>query len=199
MDSLLVSGLADSVSVVAYHPHAGDTFAIPPDDSIRLAGYQHKTGEPAMVLDGWLQFEMPSDPAQYYERFRDGIARAKSSPTYVYLDASGSIGGDSGQVMVSLAIESLPEGAEPKLFCILTEDSLVDQSGQVLNHVPRRFLPDVNGKSVRVVRGDTLHDTLQFSVLGYRPEKLGVVLFVQDVAGQSVMQAFQIVPDDRTQ
>jgi hypothetical protein len=172
----------DSLVIVEWHPYAYDTFNINPDDSLRAARYQHNPGQPSLVLDGHLEVAMPSDPAQYYGGFDNAIRTTKSSASFVMLEAAGSADTAEARISLRLAVDSVPAGSSPTLYCVVTEDSLIDPLGGAYFRVPARFVPDRHGLPVGLRRGDTLDTTLTFSTVGYRPDKLGAAVFVEDAS-----------------
>jgi hypothetical protein len=191
LDSLVKTRYGDSLAVVEWHPYVLDTFNINPDDSLRIARYQHNPGQPSLVLDGYLQVAMPSDPSEYYETFDAAIRTVKSSATFVALTATGEADTVEGRVIVTLAMDSVTTGSTPTLYCVVTEDSLLDPLGGAYFRIPARFLPDRNGTSVSLARGDTLVDTLTFATAGYRLDKLGAAVFVEDVRGTEEHRVLQ--------
>ncbi len=191
LDSLVKTRYGDSLAVVEWHPYVLDTFNINPDDSIRVARYQHNPGQPSLVLDGYLQVAMPSDPSEYYGTFDAAIRTVKSSATFVALTATGEADTVEGRVIVTLAMDSITTGSTPTLYCVVTEDSLLDPLGGAYFRIPARFLPDPNGTSVSLARGDTLVDTLTFATAGYRLDKLGAAVFVEDVSGTEEHRVLQ--------
>jgi len=191
LDSLVKTRYGDSLAVVEWHPYVLDTFNINPDDSLRIARYQHNPGQPSLVLDGYLQVAMPSDPSEYYGTFDAAIRTVKSSATFVALTATGEADTVEGRVIVTLAMDSVTTGSTPTLYCVVTEDSLLDPLGGAYFRIPARFLPDRNGTSVSLARGDTLVDTLTFATAGYRLDKLGAAVFVEDVRGTEEHRVLQ--------
>jgi len=183
LDSLARTTYGDSVVIVAWHPYAHDAFNINPDDSVWVAGYQHNLGQPSLVLDGYLQLAMPSEPSEYYESFDAAIRTVKSTAAYVMLTATGDADTVEGRIVVTLAMDSITPGSAPTLYCIVTEDSLIDPLGGAYFRVPQQFLPDRNGVPVNLARGDTLVDTLTFATAGHRLEKLGAAVFIEDASG----------------
>jgi hypothetical protein len=191
LDSLVKTRYGDSLAVVEWHPYVLDTFNINPDDSLRIARYQHNPGQPSLVLDGYLQVAMPSDPSEYYGTFDAAIRTVKSSATFVALTATGEADTVEGRVIVTLAMDSVTTGSTPTLYCVVTEDSLLDPLGGAYFRIPARFLPDRNGTSVSLARGDTLVDTLTFATAGYRLDKLGAAVFVEDARGTEEHRVLQ--------
>ena len=191
LDSLMRTRYGDSLAIVAWHPYAHDTLNINPDDSIRMSRYQHNPGQPSLALDGYLQVTMPSDPSEYYATFDAAIRTVKSTPAFVTLTATGEADTVEGRVLVTLAMDSITPGTNPTLYCVVTEDSLLDQLGGAYYRVPAQFVPDRNGVPVSLARGDTLVDTLTFATAGYRLDKLGAVVFVEDASGTEVHRVLQ--------
>jgi len=191
LDSLVKTRYGDSLAVVEWHPYVLDTFNINPDDSLRIARYQHNPGQPSLVLDGYLQVAMPSDPSEYYGTFDAAIRTVKSSATFVALTATGEADTVEGRVIVTLAMDSVTTGSTPTLYCVVTEDSLLDPLGGAYFRIPARFLPDRNGVPVSLARGDTLIDTLTFATAGCRLDKLGAAVFVEDVKGTEEHRVLQ--------
>jgi hypothetical protein len=191
LDSLVKTRYGDSLAVAEWHPYSTDALNINPDDSLRVAGYQHNPGQPSLVLDGYLQLTMPSDPSEYYETFDAAIRTVKSTAAYVALTATGDADTVEGRVIVTLAMDSITPGSTPTLYCVVTEDSLLDPLGGAYYRVPAQFVPDRNGIPVSLARGDTLVDTLTFATAGHRLDKLGAALFVQDTSGTGEHRVLQ--------
>jgi hypothetical protein len=191
LDSLVKTRYGDSLAVVEWHPYSSDVLNINPDDSLRVAGYQHNPGQPSLVLDGYLQLAMPSDPSEYYESFDAAIRTVKSTAAYVALNATGDADTVEGRIIVTLAMDSLTPGSAPTLYCVVTEDSLLDPLGGVYFRVPAQFVPDRNGIPVSLARGDTMVDTLTFATAGRRLDKLGAAVFVEDADGTEEHRVLQ--------
>jgi hypothetical protein len=191
LDSLVKTRYGDSLVIAEWHPYSTDAFNINPDDSLRVAGYQHNPGQPSLVLDGHLQLAMPSDPSEYYGTFDAAIRTVKSSAAYVALTATGEADTVEGRVIFTLAVDSITPGSTPTLYCVVTEDSLIDPLGGAYFRVPAQFVPDRNGVPVSLARGDTLVDTLTFATAGYRLDKLGAAVFVEDVRGTEEHRVLQ--------
>ena len=181
----------DSLVIVEWHPYATDPFNINPDDSLRVAGYQHNHGQPSLVLDGYQAVAMPSDPSEYYATFDAAIQAVKSTAAYVALTATGEADTVEGRIIVTLAMDSITPGSTPTLYCVVTEDSLLDPLGGSYFRVPLRLLPDRNGVPVSLARGDTLVDTLTFATAGHRLEKLGAAVYVEDASGTEEHRVLQ--------
>ena len=183
LDSLVRTRYGDSLVIVEWHPYSTDALNINPDDSLRVAGYQHNPGQPSLVLDGYLQLAMPSDPSEYYGTFDAAIRTVKSTASYVTLTATGDADTVEGRIVVTLAMDSITPGSTPTLYCVVTEDSLLDPLGGAYFRVPAQFVPDRNGVPVNLARGDTLVDTLTFATAGHRLDKLGAAVFIEDESG----------------
>lgn len=193
LDSLMKARYGDSLAIVEWHPYAHDMLNMNPDDSLRVARYQHNPGQPSLVLDGYLQLAMPSDPSEYYGTFDDAIRTAKSTAAYVALTATGEADTVEGRIVVTLAMDSITPGSSPTLYCVVTEDSLTHPLGGAYFRVPAQFVPDRNGVPVNLARGDTLVDTLTFATAGHRLEKLGAAVFIEDASGTEEHRVLQSV------
>ena len=187
----------DSLVIAEWHPYAYDTFNINPDDSLRVFRYQHNPGQPSLVLDGYLEVVMPSDPAQYYGEFDNAVKSVKSDTSFMMLEASGEADSSVGRVFIRLAADSITPGTSPTLYCVVTEDSLPAPLGGAYFRVPAQFVPDRNGPPVSLARGDTLVDTLTFAIAGYRLDKLGAAVFVEDASGTDEHRVLQSATIDR--
>lgn len=193
LDSLNANYLGDSLAaIIAYHPYPYDRLNINPDDSIRLAGHPHQSGQPEAILDGYNQITMPSEARLYYETFRNAVTVVRSESTYVTIAASGRYDSTGGEVTVTVTVDSLVPGQEPALFCVLTEDDLEGALGGRFDRVAREFLTGTEGKPIQVARWDTLYDTLRFELGERAPANLKAAVFVEDLAERRVMQSFQI-------
>jgi len=181
----------DSLVVVAWHPYAHDMFNINPDDSLRVARYQHNPGQPSLVLDGYQEVAMPSDPSEYYQAFDAAITAVKSTASYAALTVAGDADTVEGRLIITVAMDSITAGTSPTLYCVVTEDSLVDRLGAVYSRVAAQFVPDRNGLLLSLARGDTLVDTLTFSTIGHRPDKLGAAVFIEDASGNEEHRVLQ--------
>jgi hypothetical protein len=187
----------DSLVIAEWHPYAHDEFNINPDDSVRMSRYLHTPGQPSLALDGSLEVVVPSDPFEYYETFDAAIQTVKSTAAYVALTATGDADTVEGRIVVTLAMDSIAPGSTPTLYCVVTEDSLLDALGGTHFRVPRQFVPDRNGLPVSLARGDTLVDTLTFPTVGYRLDKLGAAVFVEDTSGTEEHRVLQSATIDR--
>jgi hypothetical protein len=196
LDSLVRTRFGDSLVIVEWHPYAGDTFNINPDDSLRVSRYQHNPGQPSLVLDGYLAVEIPSEPTQFYSTFDDAIRAVKSEPVFVTLVVDSAMADSTqGRILLHLVADSTTPPSNPTLHCVVTEDSLLDQLGGAYFRVPAEFVPDRNGTPVSLAPGATLVDTLVFPTAGHRLDKLGAVVFLEDTSastGHYVLQAATI-------
>ena len=197
LDSLVKSRYGDSLVMAEWHPYAYDEFNINPDDSLRVSRYQHNPGQPSLALDGYQQVVMPSDPSEYYATFDAAIRTVKSTAAFVALTVTGDADSVEGRIVVTLAMDSITPGSVPTLYCIVTEDSLLDQLGGAHFRVPQQFVPDRNGLPVSLARGDTLIDTLTFATVGRRLDKLGAAVFVEDASGTEEHRVLQSATLDR--
>jgi hypothetical protein len=186
----------DSLVIAEWHPYAHDAFNINPDDSLRVARYVHNPGQPSLVLDGYFPVEMPSDPVQFYSTFENAIGVVKSEPVFVTLVVdSATADSTQGRVLLHLVADSTAPLSSPTLYCIVTEDSLVDPLGGAYFRIPVQFVPDLNGTPVSLAPGATLVDTLEFPTVGHRLDKLGAIVFLEDTSastGHHVLQAATI-------
>jgi hypothetical protein len=183
----------DSLVIAEWHPYAHDAFNINPDDSLRVFRYQHNPGQPSLVLDGYLEVVMPSDPAQYYGEFDNAVKNVKSDTSFIMLEASGEADSSVGRVFIRLAADSITPGTSPTLYCVVTEDSLLAPLGGAYFRVPVRFVPSAVGIPLSLSRGDTLDTTLTFATTGYRLDKLGAAVFVEDASGAEEHRVLQSV------
>jgi hypothetical protein len=187
----------DSLVIVAWHPYGTDTFNLNPDDSLRLTRYTHNRGQPAVALDGYLEVAMPSDPVEYYNACYAAIQSVKSARSFGMLEATGTADSLQGRIVVRVALDSVMPGTTPTLYCVVTEDSLLDMFRAPYFRVPRALLPDRNGTPLVLARGDTLTDTLTFSTAGLRLDKLGAALFLEDASGSEPHRVLQSATIDR--
>ena len=198
LDSLVRARYGDSLVIAEWHPYAHDGFNINPDDSVRVGRYQHNPGQPSLALDGYQEVAMPSDPSEYYATFEAAIRTVKSTAAYVALTVTGEADTVEGRIAVSLAMDSITSGSSPTLYCVLTEDSLLDPLGGRYSRIPRQFLPDPNGIPVgNLRRGDTLDTVLTFVATGQRLDKLGAAVFVEDASGTEEHRVLQSATIDR--
>jgi hypothetical protein len=191
LDSLVRTRYGDSLVIVEWHPYSDDSLNINPDDSIRMSRYQHNRGQPALSLDGYQQVAIPPDPAQFYETFDAAIRNVRSTVSFAALTAVGEADAAEGRIVFTLAMDSIAPGSNPTLYCVVTEDSLLDELGGAYYRVPVQLLPDRNGVPVNLARGDTLVDTLTFSTAGRRLDKLGAAVFVEDASGTAEHRVLQ--------
>jgi hypothetical protein len=192
LDSLVRTRFGDSLVIVEWHPYAGDTFNINPDDSLRVSRYQHNPGQPSLVLDGYVAVEIPSEPTQFYSTFDDAIRAVKSEPVFVTLVVDSAMADSTqGRILLHLVADSTTPPSNPTLHCVVTEDSLLDQLGGAYFRVPAQFLPNRNGMPVSLARGDTLVDTLTFATAGHRLDMLGAAVFVEDASGTEEHRVLQ--------
>lgn len=190
LDSLAIARYDSGVAVVVYHPLVGDPFRIPPDDSLRLLGYNYTT-PPSLVLDR-RQIELPSEIEQYPEVIGNNLDAAKSESSFVTILLSGDADSTGGTVIARVAVDTVAPGANLHLKCIITEDSVADSMGLRYDDVARRFVPSLDGTAFSLARTDTLYDTLRFTGTGYNPLKLKAVVFVEDVNSGKVLQAAEL-------
>ena len=182
----------DSLVIAEWHPYAYDTLNINPDDSLRVARYQHNPGQPALILDGYLEVVMPSDPVQYYGEFDNAVQVVKSESTFVMLTVdSAAVDSTEGRVFIRLAADRITLGTSPTLYCVVTEDSLLDPLGGAYFRVAARFVPSAAGIPLSLSRGDTLDTILTFPTIGSRLDKLGAAVFVEDASGNAAHRVLQ--------
>jgi hypothetical protein len=191
LDSLVRTRYGDSLVIVEWHPYSDDSLNINPDDSLRVARYQHNPGQPSLVLDGYIEVAIPAEPGLYFSAFDDAIQNVKSDASYFMLDARGEADSATGRVVITLAADSIAPGTSPTLYCIVAEDSLTDALGAAYFRVPTQLVPDRNGLPVSLARGDTLVDTLEFSTAGRRLDMLGAAVFVEDANGTADHRVLQ--------
>jgi hypothetical protein len=180
-----------------WHPYAHDTLNINPDDSVRLSRFQHNPGQPSLILDGYLEVVMPSDPVRYFEEFNNAVAGVKSSPTYAFVEATGLADSAQAQVFFRVAIDSVTPGTQPTLYCVLMEDSLTDALGAVYSRTPQALLPGLNGIPLNLARGDTLSDTLAFDMTGHVPRNMCAAIFIEDAAAAEPHRVLQAATINR--
>lgn len=173
-----------------YHPTQFDLFRIPPDDSLRLAGFDYSV-PPALIVDRH-QVEMPAEISEFEEVLINNIDVAKSESAFVSIAVNGEADSAQGRVFIKVAVDTVTPGTSLRLKCIITEDSVADSMGIYYPRVARAFVPDVQGKEFSIARFDTLYDTLSFSCAGFRPEQLSAVVTVEDANRDRVMQAAQL-------
>jgi len=184
--------------IVEWHPYAHDSLNMNPDDSLRVARYQHNPGQPSLALDGYREVAIPSEPTEYYQAFDAAIRAVKSEPVFVTLVVdSATADSAQGRVILHLAADSTAPPSSPTLYCIVTEDSLVPDSmlGGAYSRVPVQYVPDLDGIQVSLAPGATLVDTLEFPTAGHRLDKLGAVVFLEDTSastGHYVLQSATI-------
>jgi len=168
----------------------GDLFRIPPADSLRLAGYDYSV-PPALILDR-RQVEMPAQIEEFEEAITNYVDAAKFESSFVNVHLTGTANSVSGTIIARVTVDSVAPGADLRLKCIVTEDSVADSMGLYYPRVARAFVPDVQGREFSIARFDTLYDTLAFSCAGFRPEQLSAVVTVEDANRDRVMQAAEL-------
>ncbi len=192
LDSL-TKEFSDSVVVIAYHRRvAGDTLS-PEYVEERRQFYYESGGEPATVFDGGPVVRTPG-PEYNYETFKNYILGAKAVLPGVELVITTQR--DSSQATIAVrvfGVDSTPEESL-RLYLVITEDSirtvLPGATDSVFNNVMRLLLPDVNGWSCWLHRGDSLQfeQTVQLAPY-WNHQRLSVVGFVQQPSTRRVLQA----------
>jgi hypothetical protein len=180
--------------VIAYHPYAGDSFALLPDDSIRCSLYQHTQGIPALAIDGQ-QVSVPDQISEYDSSFSGYIQVAMSDSSFIDLRLRGVAGPALCTVFVTgKKLDDSPLNTNLRLYTIVTEDSLIGVPfGGQQDRVPRHYLPDVSGEPfLLAARLDSLTDTLVFSPGNAVLNKLSVAAFVEDVSNHRIQQAAEL-------
>jgi hypothetical protein len=183
--------------IVVWHPYAHDTLNMNPDDSIRMSRFQHNAGQPSLILDGYLEVVMPSDPVRYFEEFGNAIVGVKSNPTYAFVEATGTADSAQAQVFLWVAIDSVAPGTQPTLYCVVMEDSLTDPLGATYSRTPQALVPDGNGIPLNLARGDTLTDTLTFDMTGHVPRNMCAAIFIEDAAAAETHRVLQAATINR--
>jgi hypothetical protein len=110
---------------------------------------------------------------------------------------SAAVDSTEGRVFIRLAADSIKLGTSPTLYCIVTEDSLLDPLGGAYFRVAARFVPSAAGVPLSLTRGDTLDTILTFPAAGRRLDKLGAVVFVEDASGTEEHRVLQSATVDR--
>lgn len=195
LDSLAVNRYNLELAVVNFLDTGSYRFR--PDDSAHLAPYSLPVK--TLLLDGGGQHNFATvSEAEYGRFFASNIDVAKSVPSFVFLQID-SCAADSarGLMVVKLAVDSTPPGADLRLLGILTEDSVLTYSRAsfriYFDKVARGIVPDYAGKHLPALsRGDTLYDTLRFTNPGWKTRHLGAALMVMDANSHQVLQAARL-------
>jgi thiol-disulfide isomerase/thioredoxin len=192
----LATEFDDSLVVIAYHRRmAGDTLS-PAYVENRCEHYYTSGGEPATVFDGGSPVRT-SGPEQNLEVFRNQILAARSVTPKVQLAVQATFDSMSGTVTTTVAgVDSTP-GETLRFFVVVVEDSvsasLVGATDSLFDNVMRAMLPSHEGRPVLVGPRDSVVVTEGFTALPHwRPNKLGLVVFVQQPSTGRVLQAARI-------
>lgn len=192
LDSL-VREFRDSVAVIAYHRQvAGDTLS-PAYAEARRAFYYELGGEPATVFDGGEVVRTPN-PQYNYQAFRNYILGAKGVLPQAQLELEAAVRADTATAVIRLFGVDATPAETLRLFVAITEDSvpatLAGATDSVFNSVMRALLPDTAGWQVWLVRGETLQKEQPFTLARFwRPDRLRVVAFIQQMSTRRVLQA----------
>lgn len=192
----LAAEFADSVAIIAYHRRTlGDTLS-PAYAENRCEYYYTSGGEPATVFDGGPPVRT-SGPEQNLGVFRDQILGARSVTPKVQLRVETRLDSVSGSASIVVAgVDSTPSETL-RLFTVVVEDRVpATQAGatdSIFNRVMRAMLPDYTGRPILVPFRDSTLVTEHFPLLPHwRPEQLGLVVFVQQPSSRRVLQAARV-------
>jgi len=190
IDLLVHEYTRDDLVVLQYH--TGDQMTTA-ETTARTAWYGATGQLPTVMIDGTIRFIGAVSPDAAYNAYRDSILVELSETTPLSIDVSGSVGGSSGTVTVQLIATDSILVDSLRLHVVVFEDSVRNTIpiGDSLHwFVVRDMIPDDEGEPITIQKGDTSEIVRVFSVDGeWDATKLGAVAFLQDPAGNEVLQA----------
>jgi glutaredoxin len=182
----------DSLAVIAYHRRVlGDTLS-PEYVAVRESLYQIDVS-PTVVFDG-IHVVQTEDPNQNYSTYQNYIIQRRTITPKLRLYLETTLISFSVNLKLHIvAIDSIENG-DYHLFFVVYEDSVYfAQSGapeSTFSYVMRKMIPDAYGTPITVVYSDSFVEEVDFNLQpNWDIEKLGVVVFIQDMETKEVMQA----------
>jgi hypothetical protein len=192
----------DQIITIAYHvwwPSPGNDPMYLANTAPVQARVAFCQGSPAyapwMVIDGSISggSSYTSWPGIIESRF------LFSSPIAIVL--TGSRNGSTLQMNARITAEQAVNSANWRVQWVVVEDSIPAPQNSGGTYVPfahefvhRAMLPDANGTAITISQGQTVNMPRTITMnAGWRPEKLKVVVFVQDMATKAVQNA-EIIP-----
>ncbi len=188
----------DSIVVIKYHPSSSDpfytTFAVE-----RADYYPDLSGYPTAYFDGIDRVEGGWNGV--YSAYRNVfLSRIDSaSPINIQLNIDYNSRTRTGRCFVNLTSETkLPDSTY--LRYAIVEDSIFYnwQNRNVLRYVLRRMIPDARGRAISLGSGESMTDTVNFSLDNEWIEPyVYFIAFVQNDSSREVIQASMIrIPVD---
>ncbi len=182
----------DSLAVIAYHRRAlGDTLS-PSYVAVRESLYSIQTS-PIVVFDGLhkVQTEKPEDN---YPTYKNYIITEQGKTTALKLSIESRINTYSVHLKVTIIPIDSIESNNFRLFLILTEDSVyfkqIGAPDSIFYFVMRKMIPDEQGIQINPVYPDSIIKEIDFNLQSnWKVNKLGIVVFVQDMETKEVIQA----------
>ncbi len=180
----------DSIAVIKYHPSNSDPFHTS-EAVIRANYYPDLTGYPTAYFDGIIS--VGGGWNGVYSEYRNAfLSRIDStSPVTISITPEYNSPSRNGRCIISVYAEQKLSDNEHLRFAIV-EDSIHYhwQSRDILRYVLRRMLPDANGIPLSLNAGDSLIDTINFSLENdwFEPY-IYFVAFVQNDNTKEVLQS----------
>jgi hypothetical protein len=152
---------------------------------------------PAAMFDGELGPQV-TELDSFYPRYRDMIDGARSVPAKLEIRLDTAVTrADSAQVTLGVVVTPTDSAVDTmgnlRLVAVVYEDSVpyVNFAGDTLyaRLVARRVLADTWGIPLHLTFGQDFDTTLRTPAAGWRPDRLGAAVFVQDVGTRAVMQS----------
>lgn len=186
LDSLKSERYPDSLALIFYHWRSEhDTFS-PPEINNRGEWYGCDIDEFVGFFDGTFRVQ-EENPDKFAERFIEAIEFQKGEIPPLDISIDFSIEKENGQIKVTLfATDTLPSG-DNRLFITITEDSLVDDFGNIINYVTRAVLPDWQGLPIKVAYAESLETTFTF-INHWKSDNLTIIGFIQNMETRHILQ-----------
>ena len=194
--------LQDSMVLVRYHvwwPTNNDSFYLNlGDDTLDIRQrrtYYSVSAVPHVVVGGVLV------PGSNTSEYRPNILTLRNntfSPLTMELSGSYDSSANTGQVKATLHGTGRMVDADLRLFYMIIQDTILytGSNGDTIHHqVYRQVMPDMNGRTIAINIGESLSDSVTFSIptTGYNPayveEDCRVIAFVQDNNSKNIWQS----------
>ncbi len=182
----------DSLAVVAYHHRFFLDTLSPEYIAVRETLYQI-TAQPTVVFDG-VNTVLTEDPDQDYTIYKGWIVTERNRAPPLRLHLETTLTASLLEMTVHVVVIDSIQPGDFHLFYVLYEDSVyfshVAATDSIFNFVVREMIPNEQGASIFLTYPDS--SVYQESVTlesTWNVEKLGVVVFVQDMSTLDVLQA----------
>jgi hypothetical protein len=201
----IYNDLEDSIVLIRYHvwwPTNNDPFYLnlggDTMDIRQRRTYYGLNFVPYVVVGGVV---VPASNSAYYRQNINDMRQGAVSPLMLTMGGSYDSSSNSGQVAAAVYSTGRVVDSDLRLFYMIIQDSILytGTNGDTIHHqVYRQVLPSMDGRIININMGETLYDTVSFSIptAGYNPAyaegDCRIIAFVQDNITKSILQVVRI-------